>query len=195
MNANMKKAREAAGFSQKQVSLTLGVSAPTVSDWEAGKINPTVENLKRLSQLYKVPTDYLLGQTDDDRYIEPNQNKLRTGNPISILSCLYHVSSDVLSSISGAGRETVERWIDNLERPSDSEYAALAEFFELPVDELKAGVLPLFPKESVQLRVLELTNVRFAAYGRENEDFSQEELNAIDSFIAYLKGKRGSTPE
>lgn len=33
MNINMKKAREAAGFSQKQVAITLKVSTPTVSDW------------------------------------------------------------------------------------------------------------------------------------------------------------------
>lgn len=61
MNENMKKAREAAGFSQKQVALTLNVSAPTVSDWEAGKIYPSAKNLMQLSALYGVPTDYLIG--------------------------------------------------------------------------------------------------------------------------------------
>ena len=61
MNNKMKCAREAARLSQKQVALTLHVSAPTVSNWESGKINPSVENLKALCQLYNVTADYLLG--------------------------------------------------------------------------------------------------------------------------------------
>jgi len=57
----MKIARENAGLSQKQVALEIGVSAPTVSDWEAGKIYPSVKNLMLLSKLFCVTTDYLLG--------------------------------------------------------------------------------------------------------------------------------------
>ena len=57
----MKIARESAGLTQKQVALTLHVSCPTVSNWESGKINPNVENLKALCELYQVSSDYLLG--------------------------------------------------------------------------------------------------------------------------------------
>ena len=64
MNDRMKRAREAANLSQKQVALTLGVSAPTVSNWESGKINPTVANLKELCHLYNVSADYLLELED-----------------------------------------------------------------------------------------------------------------------------------
>lgn len=65
MSQNIKKAREIAGLSQKQVALELGVSAPTVSDWESGKICPTAKKLARLAQLLGVSTDYLLGRTDE----------------------------------------------------------------------------------------------------------------------------------
>jgi transcriptional regulator with XRE-family HTH domain len=61
---NIKKARETAKFSQKEVALTLKVSPPTVSEWESGKKNPTVENLKKLSELFSCSIDYLLGKTD-----------------------------------------------------------------------------------------------------------------------------------
>ena len=69
MTNNIKKARENAGLSQKQVALTLHVSAPTVSDWESGKISPSVVNLKALSDLYRVPTDYLLGRSMLSAYL------------------------------------------------------------------------------------------------------------------------------
>lgn len=64
MLENMKKAREAAGLSQKQISLSLHVSGATVSNWESGKISPTADNLKSLSELLGVSADYLLGLSD-----------------------------------------------------------------------------------------------------------------------------------
>lgn len=64
MSTNIKKARENAGLSQKHVALSLHVSSPTVSDWEAGKIMPSAKNLLQLSKLLQVSTDYLLGRED-----------------------------------------------------------------------------------------------------------------------------------
>ena len=55
--------REARGFSQKFVAVSLGVKAPSVSDWESGKTNPTLDNLIALSKLLGVTCDQLL--TDD----------------------------------------------------------------------------------------------------------------------------------
>lgn len=187
---NIKKARENAGYSQKQVALTLHVSAPTVSDWEAGKINPSALNLKALGKLFKVSTDYLLGQTDDSLYIEPNSNFIWSNEPISILVSQYHVSDDVMSSITGADIKTINNWILGIEKPSEKEYSVLSNFFEISIDDLKSGRLPLFPKESVQLRVLELTDIRFAAYGKDG-DFTIDELKKIKEYAELVRRARG----
>ena len=53
--------REKAGYSQKQAAMEIGVAAPTVSQWEAGVRNPSLEHLVRIAQLYAVTTDQLLG--------------------------------------------------------------------------------------------------------------------------------------
>lgn len=58
---SIKIARTNAGLSQKEIAITLGVSVPTVSDWESGKKFPSGKNLVKLAQLLKVSTDYLLG--------------------------------------------------------------------------------------------------------------------------------------
>ena len=58
----LKEVRLNAGLSQKQVAKTIGVAAPTVSQWESGIANPTNKNLVKLAQLYGVSTDYLLSQ-------------------------------------------------------------------------------------------------------------------------------------
>lgn len=60
----IKQARLAAKLSQKYVALTLGIAAPSVSNWETGKTTPTVENLQQLSSLFGVSVDYLLGAED-----------------------------------------------------------------------------------------------------------------------------------
>lgn len=57
----LKECRESRGFSQKYVAITLGVSAPTVCDWESGKKSPSQKNLRKLSEFYGKTIDYLLG--------------------------------------------------------------------------------------------------------------------------------------
>ena len=61
---NIKKARMAAGLSQKYVSVALGVAGPTVSCWESGKANPTAQNLSALADLFNVSVDYLMGREE-----------------------------------------------------------------------------------------------------------------------------------
>ena len=57
---NIRKARIAADYTQKQVAQNIKVSEPTVSDWENGKKLPSTKNLAKLSELLNVPSDYLL---------------------------------------------------------------------------------------------------------------------------------------
>lgn len=57
-----KELRKKNGYDQKFIALTLGIRAPSVSDWETGKSYPTVENLMKLADLYHVTVDELLGR-------------------------------------------------------------------------------------------------------------------------------------
>lgn len=78
MENNFKIARELCGLSQKYVSLELGVSAPTVSEWESGRKTPTVENLLKLKKLYGTTADYLLGVTNEPGILPvPDELSLR----------------------------------------------------------------------------------------------------------------------
>lgn len=57
----IKECRINSKLSQKYVAMTLDVAAPSVSNWESGKTQPTPENLRRLASLFGVTVDYLLG--------------------------------------------------------------------------------------------------------------------------------------
>ena len=57
--------RRAKGYSQKYVALVLGVKPPQISKWEKGTQNPSRENCVKMSELFSVSVDYLLGLSDD----------------------------------------------------------------------------------------------------------------------------------
>lgn len=45
----IRESRERNGFSQGELARRLGVSQPTISDWENGKTEPTVENMRSVA--------------------------------------------------------------------------------------------------------------------------------------------------
>ena len=57
--------RKEKNFSQQKLADTLGVSRSTVAMWETGPNQPDSDMLLRISALFRVSVDYLLGGTDD----------------------------------------------------------------------------------------------------------------------------------
>ena len=53
--------RTACGWSQVELAKRLRVAKQTVSNWENENIQPSIEMLVRLSHIFGVTTDYLLG--------------------------------------------------------------------------------------------------------------------------------------
>lgn len=63
---NLERILHEKDIKQKEVAVSLGVSAPTVSDWVNGKKNPAGKNLIKLSNLLECTTDYILGVESED---------------------------------------------------------------------------------------------------------------------------------
>ncbi len=59
--------RQALGWSQVELARRLNISKQTVSNWENENILPSIEMLIRLSKVFNVTTDYLLGLNDVPR--------------------------------------------------------------------------------------------------------------------------------
>lgn len=55
MKITIRAARVNAGLAQSYVAKKLGVNVATVSSWETGKTKPSIENFKKLCELYKWP--------------------------------------------------------------------------------------------------------------------------------------------
>ena len=51
------------GYTQVSLAKKLGVSKQAVSNWENGNIQPSIDMLIRIADLFSVTTDYLLGRS------------------------------------------------------------------------------------------------------------------------------------
>ena len=61
----LKDQRLAKGLSQKQLAQLLDTTNSSVCDWERGRAEPDVKILQKLSGIFNVSVDYLLGLSDE----------------------------------------------------------------------------------------------------------------------------------
>ena len=63
----IRNARIAKGLTQEQVAEAVLVSRQTISNWENENIQPSIDMLVSLANVFNVTTDYLLGLDDVPR--------------------------------------------------------------------------------------------------------------------------------
>ena len=63
LGSRLKELRESGGLTQKQVAERIGVTASVISAYENGIRQPSYSALIKLTALYNVSSDYLLGIT------------------------------------------------------------------------------------------------------------------------------------
>jgi len=74
LGKRLKEARIKAGYTQIEASKKLGISNGTLSGYERNYRDPDTEILNKMSKLYDVTVDYLLGNTDKPR-LETHENR------------------------------------------------------------------------------------------------------------------------
>ena len=62
--ARLKEAREKRGLTQAGLSKKAGLPSTTISHFESGSRKPSFDNLRRLTKVLGVSTDYLMGIVD-----------------------------------------------------------------------------------------------------------------------------------
>lgn len=71
MLKNLKKLREDARISQKQLAEIIGVSQQSINKYENHSIEPDIRTLICIADYFSTSVDYLIGHTDIRRKIEP----------------------------------------------------------------------------------------------------------------------------
>lgn len=71
MLKRLKALREAAGLSQERLGKIVGVSQQSINSYENHAIEPDIETLSRMADIFNTSIDYLVGYTDIRHKIEP----------------------------------------------------------------------------------------------------------------------------
>ena len=61
LGQNLRMARNVEGYTQEQIAEVLDVSVDNIWRWEEGRSAPMIDRLVRLSEIYQVSVDWLLG--------------------------------------------------------------------------------------------------------------------------------------
>lgn len=64
LSERIKERRLLLGYNQPELAQIMNISKQTVSNWENGNRTPDAETLSKLSDLFSVSVDFLLGRTD-----------------------------------------------------------------------------------------------------------------------------------
>ena len=64
----LRKLREAAGLTQRELGNRIGVSGQAVAQWETGVKRPSVENLTKLADVLETSTDAILGRNTAENF-------------------------------------------------------------------------------------------------------------------------------
>lgn len=66
LGQKIKKARQQAGYSQRQLGSALKISDKAISSYEVDRAEPSLENLKAISKLTRTPFQYFIGEVDQE---------------------------------------------------------------------------------------------------------------------------------
>ena len=103
----VRELRIRAGMQQKDLAISVGVSRPTVSEWEHNKKDPSGDRLKKLSEIFDVDPGVILGyrqntaqdipeipKTAESRIISECVDKMPADDREKVLSILRTVYSE-----------------------------------------------------------------------------------------------------
>lgn len=63
-SANLKSLREAAGLRQADLAQLLNTTQRKISYWENGKIEPDIESLWKIADIFHISVDELIGKSE-----------------------------------------------------------------------------------------------------------------------------------
>ncbi len=105
LGERLKNLRKAQKLTQSDVATKLKISASAVGMYEQGRRDPDTDILKEFAKLYNVPTDYLLGLTDDPSPYPKTNNSSRPSNEekeLTDFGKLFKKFIDILKDERGA---------------------------------------------------------------------------------------------
>lgn len=97
----MKKLREEKSISQFDLAKALYISQSSVSEYESGNQQPSLEMLAQIADYFDVNTDYLLGRTDIKISIDNLRKSLSSNSGDITVNDFLRLKEDEKEAIGG----------------------------------------------------------------------------------------------
>lgn len=172
-------------YSQQQLANMLFVNQTAVSQWDRGVTIPSPPTLLKLSEIYGVSTDYLLGkETKKEPTPETGEGDFMIG--LKRLREERGIDQKVLAIDLNVSQPTISDWENGRKTPSVENLVRLADYFSVPLDyllgriELTESNLPPEPLSLINVSpsgksINRIRDLRIAQYPK----MSQEKLGQI----------------
>lgn len=200
-----KQERERIGLTQNELAERLGVSQQTISKYENGSREPDLENLIRMSKIFHVTTDYLLGLNDSaSAYLLHEQESSYFRDEISLriknLMEEHNLNSESLASICNLTAEEMRLFWDYGYLPHIDVLMKLADYFHVSIDYLlcrsNCRLTVETPEEEKLLTVFKSLNTdsRLILLGDALKELRREQGLSYDSSFSLLSDSSKKKP-
>ena len=183
----IKYLREKNGFTQKDIATKLGVEPAAISKYELDMREPNIEALKKLSTIFNVSIDYLLGRTPDVFVDEANKESL----DISLIKKKYDFSKKKIKNLKKEYKNenaiiiAVNELCSGIGKTSYGESKSNAIISIEEIDNLFNDLVnSKFPKQQIMMKVKDMEKGIIIV---EIDSFDDEELpiNATERIALY----------
>lgn len=130
------------GLTAKEFANIVGLSPGNITDWKTGRAKPSVESLQKIQTKFNISMEWLLGQSNQKKYVEYKYLEIPEGFYSSYCSGLSDYLIDVIKKI------TFELLLENIPSVNlDYEIDLEFSFCKIPedhIEQVKNAIITLY---------------------------------------------------
>ena len=135
LNSNVKFLRKQANMTQPELAEKLNVSKSTISNFESGQINTSIEILDKLHQIFNISLEELIYK-DFSKNLRTNVS-LYLLNNLKYLTKTTEVNQNQLASELGTSVQSINRMLENTNLdPKTSTLIKISKIYNISIDDL-----------------------------------------------------------
>ena len=132
--------RKEKNMSAKNLAALLGFSNNVIYEWEHGRCEPNIDSLKKLSKIFDVSIDYLLGASSEigtSSFVDETlANEIYPLNNLLLLRKERNLTQLEVAKAIKTTQSNSGRWEKGVNEPAYTYLIALADFFNCSLDYL-----------------------------------------------------------